>query len=482
MPATISVSAAYATLGVEKGSSLEVVKSAYRQLALRTHPDKNPDDPNATKQFQQVGEAYNVLSKHLDTSNRSGGGYYCSQGHYHEYDSDFDDYDDEYYSDEYDSEMEAEAAEYYRYEFREPRMPKETQAHFDERVRRNHEEQVQAEQRRKREAQIRKERAEEDRERERTEKEKRQKAKSQKKKASAQADREKAEAAARSQREKTQTLRSSVFNAARSGNSKKVKDGIWESNVDAAGGEVKPGYEEFVKAPRKDPRETLMHIVAKRGDLELLEWLDSHNADPEERDSQNLTAFHVAVRHGQLPIMNYFLENHPPGDDSREVYRSPLSSSLSNLRLAIESGDPQVVKLVLEQGLASSQVLNEVWTWMTSKGVETLPDEIAKIIMQHGGFTPPPTPVTNRNGDGSSAGNKKRGRGRGRGHNRQRDESRGSRSPDAGSERRGSPIPQGPPPQSASDRGNGRGRGRGRGRGQGRGRGRGGGDHGSSKP
>lgn len=40
------------------------------QLALSTHPDKNPDNDDATAQFQKVSEAYNLLVKHLDKSTR----------------------------------------------------------------------------------------------------------------------------------------------------------------------------------------------------------------------------------------------------------------------------------------------------------------------------------------------------------------------------------------------------------------------------
>ncbi|KAF9265549.1 DnaJ-domain-containing protein [Marasmius fiardii PR-910] len=489
MPTPTRISEAYATLGLGQGASMEAVKAAYRQVALRTHPDKNPNNPEATKQFQQVGEAYNILSKHLDTSNK------CVRcGQYHEYDSDFD--DDDYSDDDYDSEMEAEREAYYRFLFeaiynrfessysrsrfrhehrrsQREHEPSESQAEFNDRIRRNRGEQIQAEQKRKLQAQIRKELAEEDRRKERKEREKRQKAKAEKKKVDADAERKKAEAAVRTQRMKTQTLRSSVFNAARSSDAKKVKSGIWESNVDAAGGEVKPGYEEFVKMPPNDPKETLLHIVAKRGDLELLSWLDSHNADPDERDSEDLTAFHVAVRSGNLPIVNYFLENHSfDGEDAKEVYRSPSSSILSTLRLAVESGSHQVVKLVLEKGLVTGQEVNDVWAWLTSAGVGKVAEEIVKIVKEHGGLTPPSTPLVNCNSDGGvSSDGRVRGRGKGRGHNHQRWQRMESQSPD-GVETSGSPSPQAPQASAQPSRGNGHGRGRGRGR-EGRGRGRG---------
>lgn len=37
------------------------------QVALRTHPDKNPDNPNATVEFQRVSEAYRIISTHVDS-------------------------------------------------------------------------------------------------------------------------------------------------------------------------------------------------------------------------------------------------------------------------------------------------------------------------------------------------------------------------------------------------------------------------------
>lgn len=51
----------YDTLGVAKDASQDEVKKAYRKLARRYHPDRNPDDPAAEERFKEVQGAYDVL-------------------------------------------------------------------------------------------------------------------------------------------------------------------------------------------------------------------------------------------------------------------------------------------------------------------------------------------------------------------------------------------------------------------------------------
>src|SRR6266508_1050082 len=52
----------YDTLGVKKGASADEIKKAYRKLAAKYHPDKNPGDASAEETFKEVQNAYDVLS------------------------------------------------------------------------------------------------------------------------------------------------------------------------------------------------------------------------------------------------------------------------------------------------------------------------------------------------------------------------------------------------------------------------------------
>ena len=52
----------YEVLGVDKSANEDALKKAYRKLAIKYHPDKNPGDAEAEEKFKEIAEAYDVLS------------------------------------------------------------------------------------------------------------------------------------------------------------------------------------------------------------------------------------------------------------------------------------------------------------------------------------------------------------------------------------------------------------------------------------
>ena len=52
----------YEILGVDRGADAAAVKKAYRRIAMKYHPDRNPDDPKAEDKFKDASEAYEILA------------------------------------------------------------------------------------------------------------------------------------------------------------------------------------------------------------------------------------------------------------------------------------------------------------------------------------------------------------------------------------------------------------------------------------
>lgn len=59
----------YEVLGVDKGADAQTLKKAYRKLAMKYHPDRNPDDKEAEAKFKEINEAYEVLSDETKRAN-----------------------------------------------------------------------------------------------------------------------------------------------------------------------------------------------------------------------------------------------------------------------------------------------------------------------------------------------------------------------------------------------------------------------------
>ena len=69
----------YEVLGLSRNASQEEIKKSYRKLAMKYHPDRNPGNADAEKNFKEVNEAYSVLSdekkkKQYDTFGKAGAG------------------------------------------------------------------------------------------------------------------------------------------------------------------------------------------------------------------------------------------------------------------------------------------------------------------------------------------------------------------------------------------------------------------------
>ena len=70
----------YEVLGINKSSSKDEIKKAYRKSALKYHPDKNKGEKSAEEKFKEASEAYHVLSDNTRKANYDRFGHAAFQG------------------------------------------------------------------------------------------------------------------------------------------------------------------------------------------------------------------------------------------------------------------------------------------------------------------------------------------------------------------------------------------------------------------
>ena len=80
----------YEVLGINPGATKDEIKSAYRKMAKKYHPDLHPDDPKAAEKMKEVNQAYDMLMNPEKYRNPQAGGAYSASGGGYSNDGGFD--------------------------------------------------------------------------------------------------------------------------------------------------------------------------------------------------------------------------------------------------------------------------------------------------------------------------------------------------------------------------------------------------------
>lgn len=98
----------YSVLGISKNATQEEIKKAYRNLAFKYHPDRNPDNKDAEEKFKKISEAYDVLGDEKKRADYdrfgSAGSSYGSQNYSYQHNGYQNYYQQQSYSDPFGSE------------------------------------------------------------------------------------------------------------------------------------------------------------------------------------------------------------------------------------------------------------------------------------------------------------------------------------------------------------------------------------------
>lgn len=104
----------YDVLGVQKNATADEIKKAYRSLAFKYHPDRNPGDAAAEEKFKKISAAYDVLGDETKRRNYDLGGY--SENTYQQSQQTYQDF----YNNFYNRQRQNQYQNQYYYEYKNP--------------------------------------------------------------------------------------------------------------------------------------------------------------------------------------------------------------------------------------------------------------------------------------------------------------------------------------------------------------------------